>query len=154
MKPKKNYIYLTLLIIGTIILTFTFSIVYKHEVDNTCYLYEKLNKITSQEIDEYIMENPDSIIYIGNMNDLSNNKFEKRFLKQLKKQNLLETTVYIEKNYVSKEFKNLLKNEHSQVYNENNLPMILVVKDGKISEIVYVLNDSFAESIIDYEVFK
>ena len=32
--------------------------------------------------------------------------------------------------------------------------MILVVIDGKISEIVHVLNDSFAESIIDYEVFK
>lgn len=154
MKPKKNYAYLTLLILGTIILTFTFSIIYKHEVVNTCYLYENLNKITTNELDEYIMENPDSIIYIGNMTDLSNNKFEKKFLKQLKKQNLLETSVYIEKNDVSKEFKRLLKNKHSQVYDENNLPMILVVIDGKISEIVHVLNDSFAESIIDYEVFK
>ena len=62
--------------------------------------------------------------------------------------------MYIEKNDVSKEFKELLKNEYSQVYDENNLPMILVVIDGKISEVIYVLNDSFAESIIDYEVFK
>ena len=154
MKPKKNYIYLILLIIGTIILTFAFSIIYKHEVENTCYLYENLNKITTLELDEYIMENPDSIIYIGDMNDLSNNKFEKKLLKQLQKMNLLENSVYIEKNDVSKEFKNLLKKEHSQEYNENNLPMILVVIDSKITKIVQVYNNLSAETVIDYEVFK
>ena len=154
MKPKKNYIYLILLIIGTIILTFAFSIIYKHEVENTCYLYENLNKITTLELDEYIMENPDSIIYIGDMNDLSNNKFEKKLLKQLQKMNLLENSVYIEKNDVSKDFKNLLKKEHSQEYNENNLPMILVVIDSKITKIVQVYNNLSAETVIDYEVFK
>lgn len=154
MKPKKNYIYLVLLIMGTIILTFTFSIIYKYEAVNTCYLYENLNKITTLELDEYIIENPDSIIYIGDKNDLSNNKFEKKLLKQLKKLNLLENSVYIEKSEVSKEFKNLLKKEHSQEYNENKLPMILVVIDGKITKIVNVSNNSIAETVIDYEVFE
>lgn len=154
MKPKKNYIHLALLIIATIILTFSFSMIYKHEVANTCYLYENLNRITTFELDEYIMENPDSIIYIGDKNDLSNNKFEKNFFKKLKKLNLLENSVYIEKNKISKEFKNLLKKEYSKVYDENNLPMILIVIDGKIIKMVNVSNDSLAESIIDYEVFK
>jgi len=154
MKPKRNYIYFILLIIGTIILTFTFSIIYKHEVDKTCYLYENLNKITTLELDEYIMENPDSIIYIGDKNDLSNNKFEKKLLKRLKKLNLLENSVYIEKNEISKEFNNMLKNKHSQVYDENNLPMILIVIDSEIIKIVNVSDDSLVETIIDYEVFK
>lgn len=154
MKPKKNYIYLVVLIIATIVLTLTFSIIYKNEVIKTCYLYENLNKITTLELDEYIMENPDSIIYIGDKNDLSNNKFEKKLLKQLKKHNLLENSVYIEKNEVTKEFKNSLKNEHSQVYDESKLPMILIVIDGGIEKIIDVSNDSSADTIIEYEVFK
>ena len=92
---KKNYIYLLILLIATVGLTFLFSTIYNREVNFVSYSYEKLNKITSAEFEEYMIENPETIIYISSKNDLHNNKFEKKFIKKLENLNLLENTIYL-----------------------------------------------------------
>ena len=90
---KKNYIYLAVLLAATVGLTFLLSSIYNKEVNSVSYSYEKLNKITSDEFEEYMMENPDTIVYVSDKNDLINNKFEKKFIKKLENLNLLENTI-------------------------------------------------------------
>ena len=77
---KINYIYLTILIFCTVVLTFFLSFLYKRDEIKTSYSYEKLNKITATEFKEYMIEHPDTIIYIADKNNLNYNKFEKKLI--------------------------------------------------------------------------
>ena len=75
--PKKNYIILIVLVVSTVFVTLFISDVYlqKSKKESICYQY--LNRIMLTELDEYIIENPNSIIYISDKYDLSNEHFEK-----------------------------------------------------------------------------
>ena len=48
---KKNYIYLFVLVLATVLVTLGLSKLYQTEVTKTSYAYEKMNKITSTEYD-------------------------------------------------------------------------------------------------------
>ena len=113
-----------------------------------------MNKITSTEFEEYLIEHPDTIIYISDKNDLNNNKFEKKLVSKLEKLNLLRFVIYIEKEEISGSFQKFLKEQYSYKYSEGNLPVIIVVNDGKTIQIAEVDKNSNVNDIIDYEVFE
>ena len=152
---KKNYIYFGILIICTVALTLFLSYIYKSEVEESVsYSYEHLNKITSNEFDEYMIEHPDTIIYIADKTNLNNNKFEKRLINKLEKLNLLENVIYIEKEEMIAILQKKLKENYGYNYNEDKLPAIIVINDGKTKQISIIRRDSDVDTIIDYEVFK
>ena len=150
---KKN-IYLFVLVLATVLVTLGLSKLYQTEVTKTSYAYEKMNKITSTEYDEYIVENSDTIIYIADKNNLSYNKFEKKFIKKLDSLNLLKNVIYIEKEELNNSLNKKLKKNYSYEYDENLLPAIIVINDGVLSQVSYVNEDSQVEDIINYEVFE
>ena len=151
---KKNYIYLFVLVLATVLVTLGLSKLYQTEVTKTSYAYEKMNKITSTEYDEYIVENSDTIIYIADKNNLSYNKFEKKFIKKIDSLNLLKNVIYIEKEELNNSLNKKLKKNYSYEYDENLLPAIIVINDGVLSQVSYVNEDSQVEDIINYEVFE
>ena len=151
---KKNYIYLTILLIVTVIITLFLSNLYKRETTEISYSYEMLNKITANEFEEYMIEHPDTIIYIADKTNLDNNKFEKKFVNKLEKLNLLENVVYIEKEEMTKKIEELLKKNYSYEYKEKKLPIIIVISDAKVIENSIVQKDSDVNAIINYEVFE
>ena len=151
---KKNYIYLLVLLVVTVGLTFLLSSIYNKEVNSVSYSYEKLNKITSAEFEEYMMENTETIVYMSDKNDLSNNKFEKKFIKKLENLNLLENTIYIEKDEINNKFKELLKTNYDYKLEEKKLPTIIVIDSGEIVQNIVIDKNSNVETIIDYGVFE
>lgn len=151
---KKNYIYLAVLLAATVGLTFLLSSIYNKEVNSVSYSYEKLNKITSDEFEEYMIENPDAIVYISDKNDLNKNKFEKKFVKKLENLNLLENTIYIEKDEINNKFKELLKTNYDYKLDEKKLPTIIVIDSGSVVQSVVVEKNSNVETIINYGVFE
>ena len=151
---KKNYIYLLILLVATVGLTFLLSSIYNKEVNTVSYSYEKLNKITSDEFEEYMMENTETIVYISDKNDLSNNKFEKKFIKKLENLNLLENTIYIEKAEINDNFRELLKTNYNYKLEEKKFPLIIVIDNGEIVQNVGVDKSSNIDTIVDYEVFE
>lgn len=151
---KKRYIYLVCLIVGTVVLTLFLSNLYSRKLSKNCFLYESLNKITATEFEEYIVENPDTIVYIGDKTVLSNDKFEKKLINKLKKMNLLKTIVYIEKGEVTGELKNIFRDKYSYEYEEESLPVIIVINDGEIIETAKISKNSDVKDIIDFEVFE
>ena len=150
---KKNYIYLSILIIVTVILTLGISYYYKKEIVEFSYAYKNLNKISAQEFEEYMIEHPDTIIYMSVKTDLNNNKFEKKLVNELEKFNLLENIIYIEYEEIII-LCDLLKEKYNYDYQKNVLPAILVISDGETLDIVSINKDSKASNIINYEVFK
>ena len=151
---KKNYIYMAVLLVATVGLTFLLSSIYNKEVDFVSHSYEKLNKITSAEFEEYMIENPDTIVYVSDKNDLNKNKFEKKFVKKLENLNLLENTIYIEKDEINNKFKDLLKTNYDYKLDEKNLPTIIVIDSGSVVQSVVVEKTSNVDTIIDYGVFE
>ena len=151
---NKKMIYLIILVVATVIVTLLLADIYKKETIKTSYAYENFNKITANEFDEYMMEHTDTIIYIADKNNLKYNKFDKKFLSKIEKLNLLENTIYIDKDEVTSKLEKTLKEKYKYTYNEKKLPTILVIIDGKITQIEEVTADSNIETIIEYEVFE
>ena len=151
---KKNYVYLALLLIGTVAMTFIFSNMYKKESTDTSYLYNKLNRITAEEFSEYMIENPDTIIYIVDKENSENYKFEKKFMSKLEKLGLIENVVCLEKQEISSSLEKKLEDDYSYIYNEKVLPIIIVINDNKIIGTSVVTENSNVDTIIDYGVFE
>lgn len=151
---KKKYVSLFILILATIIITLALSALYKQKFLTTSYSFDKLNKITAEEFNEYIIENSSIILYVGEKTNNINNKIEEKFINKLESLNLLENTVYIEKEEITSELEKVLKEKYKYIYIESKLPVILVIIDGEVIQNVQISEDSDVETIINYEVFE
>lgn len=151
--PKKNYYILALLMIATIVFTiFIFNVYRDNKTISEFYNYS--NKITSKEFDEYLTENPDVIIYISDKYDLTHEEFEKDFQRKITKLNLKNNLIYLDKSSLNKNFLKKLKQEYELDINKKKMPVIIVVLDKKIINVVYVGQASNVETIIQYEDFE
>lgn len=152
--PKKNYYILAVLIVITILLTLSLASLYNNRDKMASKFYNYANKITSEEFDEYMLENQDLLIYISDKFDLSNEKFENSFEKKLDSLNLKDKLIYIDKDQLSKKFLNNLKDKYNIRIDKNKLPIIIVILDKKIIKSMQVFYNSDVEDIIDYGVFE
>lgn len=152
--PKKNYYILVVLLVVTAGVTMLLSNLYLNKEKMVSNFYEYSNKITPQEFNEYIIENPDLIVYISDKYDLTYETFETNFKNKIDNLNLKEKLIYIDKNYINKDFVNELKKIYKINIDLNNTPIIIVVIDKKVIKNVSITNDSNVDSIIEYGVFE
>lgn len=151
---QKNYIILVVLLVVTIFLTLFLSNLYTSKNKLVSSFYEYANKITPTEIEEYITENPDTIIYISDKYNLSYETFETKLQKKIDSINLKEQLVYIDKNEIDEEFLKSMNTKYNLNIDMDNTPVIIIVVDKTIIKNIYVENYLNVETIIDYEVFK
>jgi len=151
---KKEYIYLLILLIVTIGLTLLLSFLYKQDEVKTSYSYQKLNRITSDEFEGYMLEQSDVIIYISDKTNLSYNKFEKKLINKFEEINLIKNVIYIDKSDMDESLQKKLSENYSYKYNEEELPIVIVINDGTFVESAKINEDSVVETIINYEVFE
>ncbi|MEG2251129.1 MAG: DUF6568 family protein, partial [Bacilli bacterium] len=79
--PKKNYIILAAIFIMTIIATFYFASWYNalNEYYKTnSVITEVISEMESETLSSYIMDNPETIIYLSSSTDMNVKKFEKK----------------------------------------------------------------------------
>lgn len=151
---SKNYIILVILLIVTVFLTLTLVSVYKSKEKFASEFYNLSNKITVDELEEYIIENPDSIIYISDKYDLTKEDFEMKLNNKLKELNLEEKFVYIDTAEMTKEDSNVLEKKYRVNFKEEDTPIILVVIEKEIAKKIYVEDALNVDDFIDYEVFE
>ncbi len=149
----KNYILLAVLLVVTVFLTFFLSSLYKSRNNVVSDFYEYCNKINSNEFDEFIIENPDSIIYIGDKNDLDFKEQESALKDEIEKKGLKNKIVYLEKSTLSKKFLSSLKSKYGKSINKKKTPVLLVVVDKKINKVVYLKDNLELNEFISEEVF-
>ncbi len=152
--PKKNYIILIVLVVSTVFVTLFISDVYlqKSKKESICYQY--LNKIMLTELDEYIIENPNSIVYISNKYDLSNEHFEKEFKDNIEQLNLKNNVVFIDKSDLTSSVRKELKSKYNVDIPDVNNSIVLMFIDSKVTNIVIVDDNTNAYDFIDYGVFE
>lgn len=126
--PKKNYIFLIILFVTTIGVVFLFSYWYK---ENEKYKKEDVLKpflpqITVQELDSYIMENPDIIMYLM----LEEESVDRKIKTLLVDENAKDELVIIDCLLATPDFK---KYTTQKIV----IPNLIAFKGGKVADIMY-----------------
>ena len=120
--PKKNYLFVLIMAVVVVIITFVLMNLYnanKKEAYSS-YVKEIVHEIMLDDLDNYLQEHPDAILYI-NTNDETNKKLEKEIKNLIARHNIQQYFVYIENNKdITKKYK--LK---------DNNPVFIAYKDGR-----------------------
>lgn len=147
--PKKNYFILGIILIISCILVYyinTWYSLYQYEKRGNSPITTYMEIINYNEVENYIAENSDAIIYVSKSNNLKIRKFEEDNEKLFKKLELNYNILYMDAKDVNKDLK--IK------YNVNEYPTILFFKNKRLVN-KYVLeldniNYSDIKNIIDY----
>lgn len=93
--PLKTYFILGIILVSSIFIVLYINKLYLSTKNNDNILNGFIKEIKTQEIDNYIIENPNFIIYLGYKNN-DNKPFEKKFKKLVTKYDLQKDIVFID----------------------------------------------------------
>ena len=141
--PKKNYVIVAIMAFVVIALVFYLAKLYTNASlnKNTSLISGYLFNVTLEEMDNYLLENPDIITYWADNEDLTNEKFEKKLKKYIIKNNLQKSFVFINiKNISEKEIESISNKYLCEKLKNIKLatkPSLLIMEDSKIVEVIY-----------------
>lgn len=159
--PKKNYIIVGLIAIIVVVLVLYMAKLYNSvNINNkTSIMGNYLFNVTTNELDSYLLENPNIIIYWANSEDITNNSFEKELKKYIIKHDLQKNFVFVNTNSISEEEINNISKKYlnDELKNKNidlkTIPNILVVEEGKIIDVLYTYQQEIEMNYVK-EKFK
>jgi len=135
--PVKNYFIIAFIFVLTIGLVFFFRNwynSYKTYEDSLPVLSGILSEVRYNEIDNYINDNRDVVIYISSSDDSNSRVVDKKLKKLIEKEHLKDRIVYynitdvIDKEKLIDDF----NNNYSVNENIYSYPAIVILEDGKI----------------------
>ena len=132
--PLKNYILLSIVLILTIVVVIYFFLwknTYEKSKLQTPILDDYLLVINYNELNNYLVENKDAIIYVSKLKDESIRLFENKFKNIINKNNLNNKILYLDLTEELKE-NNIVKEINKKYGKEmTEAPTIVIIKDGK-----------------------
>jgi hypothetical protein len=154
--PISNYIIVlvvSLLVVVLVLYLRSFYLGYQESKLNTSYFsIKKVNEITKDDIEFSLSEYRDAILYVGYTGSKSLYDTERKIYKELEKNNLIDIVVYFNATDLieNNEYLEILKKNFPElVDNINDLPLIIIIKDGKGIE---VINSEFEK--LDYKELR
>ena len=138
--PKKNYIIMIIIIIGIVISTILLANYYNNHFKKTSIMYNYLSEIKKKDLNTYLIENPNIILYISNKYDTKNLEIEEKLKQEIINNNLDNYFVYINLNDNNLDFIDNINNK----YNGNidkKIPLLAVFENRKIKEVYYDLKN-------------
>ncbi|MDO4963163.1 MAG: hypothetical protein Q4E75_03605 [bacterium] len=144
--PKKNYIIFSILIVFTILLVLYLSNLYMSKSRNTTLFYNYSNKITQNEFKQYVTENNTSIIYVSNKFNSNYKDIEEELMNKIELNNLKNELVYIDVSKLDKNFKKEIKKYGIDI---NKYPILIFIKDNKISNYIYISEKINIDSVME-----
>ena len=127
--PAKNYVILALMVVGVVAVSFILRSMYKSN-DNVVYSSIVKDKVISEiqvdDLDNFIQENPDTVIYICDSTNKKTKKAEKKFRKIIIENNITQYVVYLEKTEDVKKKFDL----------GSDTPIFVAYQNGRITEIM------------------
>lgn len=161
--PKKNYIIYAFIVIITLALVIYATEWYKaykqSELDNS-YITKYVNEINFEEFENYTLENPNNIIYIGKTNCEECLKLEKNLYKIIKKNELVDETVFLNVTNFNDLNKITDKYNIETLKSNINVPSIAILKDSKITDVLVgnekniITSDLINQLLEEYEYIK
>lgn len=146
--PLKNYVYLFLILLGSILLLiyiYTWYETYNKNKLNTSIMNDYLTVINYNELDNYIIENKDAIIYVSILGNEEINRFERKFKNDIIENDLKNSILYLD----------LTNENQSSILNKlqinENFPHLVVYTNGKITDTYNIAEANYnSKKIIKY----
>ena len=151
--PVKNYAILGVVIVITMLFLYYFYMwvdVYKESKINIPILDRYMMVINYNELDNYLVENPNTIVYVSVLEDENIRSFEKKVKNKYKNNEIEKDILYMN---ITEDIKDdNVRNEMIGEYSLNslditNVPCVLVFNDGMLKS-VYSVKDN------DYDISK
>ncbi len=140
--PTKNYLIVLVLAVIVVILTLYINAWYKTYQENKLSISPfsgVVEEVDINEINLTLAEMNEVILYVGYTNDKSIYDMEKRLLKYIKNNDLVDKFIYVDVTDCMKDKKyvEILKNTFSEKSEEiKEVPMLIFVKNGKAELVV------------------
>lgn len=144
--PFKNYIYLGLIILATILVLYYIYLwyrTYKEDELNKSIMSDYLTVINYNEMDSYILENSNAVIYVSKLGDEQINKFEKNFRNVIVDNNLKNAILYL--NVTDEDVEGYSK----KLKIDDNLPYIVVYTGGEVTDTYSIVKNNYSTKKIE-----
>lgn len=147
--PKKNYVILGVVILVSLLIVYYLYMwftAYKSTKEEEVILDKYMTVINYNELDDYLVENPDAIIYVGILNDEDITKFEKKFKNSIKNNKINKEVLYLNITDELNSGKKIseMKDKYTVNYaNITDVPNIMVFEDGKIKTIYSIRDNGY-----------
>lgn len=146
--PIKNYIYLSLILLGSILLLIYIYSWYKTYNDNklnTNIMNNYLTVINYNELDDYITENKDAVIYVSILGDEKINRFEKKFKNYILDNDLKNNLLYLDLTNENRE------SAQEKLEIDSNYPYLVVYTNGAVTDTYSITKNNYSsKKIIKY----
>ena len=146
--PFKNYIYLFLILLGSFIVLIYinnwYNSYHKNKL-NIGIMNNYLTVINYNELDNYIIENKDAILYVSVLGNEEINKFEQKFKNSIIDNNLKNDILYL--NLTTEN----ITSATNKLQIDANFPYIVVYTNGKITDTYSIKDTNYnTKKIIKY----
>ena len=147
--PLKNYIILGVIIVVTLfILNYFYMWVdaYKESKINMPIMDRYMTVINYNELDNYVVENPNTIVYVSVLEDEKIREFEKKLKSKYKSNEIDKEVLYmnITDDLKDKNIKNQMVSKYSvNSLNITKVPCVLVFEDSMLKSIYSVSDNGY-----------
>lgn len=139
--PLKNYVYLFLILLGTaliLIYIYRWYETYNESKLNTSIMNEYLTVINYNELDNYIIENKDAVLYVSILGNEDINRFERKFKNEIIENNLKNSILYLD-----------LTNENKSTVTKKlqineDFPYLVVYTNGQITDTYNIAKTNYS----------
>lgn len=147
--PTKNYIILVVVILLTLLILYYFYMwvdVYKESKINIPIMDKYMTVINYNELDNYVVENPNTIVYVSVLEDDKIRGFEKQFKNKYRNNEIENDVLYMN---ITDDIRNTnIKEDMDDRYVLNDLsitdvPCVLVFNDGLLKSIYSVSDNNY-----------
>ena len=146
--PLKNYVYLFIILIASIFMIFylyRWYETYRESKLNVSIMTDYLTVINYNELEDYIIENKNAVIYVSVLGNEDINKFENSFKNTIVDNNLKKSMLYLD---VTNEDINTVK---EKLKIDSNLPCIVVYTNGEITDTYSIVKNNYnSKKIVTY----
>lgn len=139
--PKKNYAITFFIVFATVVVTLVVANSYRSQIKKTSLMYDYLSEIKINDLDSYLLENPSVVIYIADKYDLEKEEQEIKFKNEINEFNVYNYFIYLDVNDIDDSFIKNFSKEYNFDMDINNLPLLVVINDGKVIDSFNNLND-------------
>lgn len=145
---KKNYVYLGLIIIFSLMIVYYVYLwhqSYKESLLSSSVIDDYLNVIQFNEIDDYVMENKDVVLYVSVLGNEKINDFEMRFINTICDYSLRDFILYMDVSDLDK------SDVFEKFGNGLEYPYIVIYTNGNITDVYSISKDNYStKKIVSY----
>lgn len=141
--PFRNYLFVLIILVVTVIAAY--DIVDRFKDDSQATKNTVLTEIKENELDEYITERTEAVIYISS--DKDQKEINDEVSKYFKKHNLVDKAVYLDSDEVTEDFIKAFSKKYQKEI-DISYPIVIIIENNKVTKVIRINNARNANELL------